>query len=46
MLFVVLYGLEAEKYGDAYFQEEVVPKLCEVLRGSDCLYPGKGGQAD
>ena len=33
MLFVVLYGLEAEKYTDAYFQEEVVPKLCEALRG-------------
>lgn len=33
LLLVVLYGSEAEKYGDTYFQEEVVPKLCEALRG-------------
>ncbi|HJA07416.1 MAG TPA: response regulator [Candidatus Mediterraneibacter pullicola] len=34
LLFVVLYGPEAEKYGDAYFQEKVVPKLCTALRGT------------
>ena len=32
LLLVVQYGPEAEKYGDAYFQEEVVPKLCTALR--------------
>ena len=34
LLLVVQYGPEAEKYGDAYFQEEVVPKLCTALRGT------------
>ena len=34
LLLVVLYGSEVEKYGDTYFQEVVVPKLCETLRGS------------
>lgn len=33
LLLVVLYGADAEKYGDIYFQEEVVPKLCGALRG-------------
>lgn len=34
LLLVVQYGPEAEKYGDIYFQEEVVPKLCAAVMGT------------
>ena len=46
LLLVVQYGPEAEKYGDIYFQEEVVPKLCAAVMGTVVCIRARAARLD